>query len=219
LPGRLATALDTQAAGGPQDLGLEGGVERAAGWLGEAGAAAVLIASPYLTREEGEAFLALARAVGAPARLLASPDFGGDDVLLSGERAPNQRGLLELGLEALDAETARKALATAPAALLAGEKGLHLLHGIEPADPAPAFPATDAGPRGIVLDTHPREGFALNLPARSWVEKSGRVTNGQGLERILRAVLAPPPGVPSGEDLFAAITEAATQAVSGGARG
>jgi NADH dehydrogenase/NADH:ubiquinone oxidoreductase subunit G len=217
LPGRLATALEA----GPEglcDVGLEAGARRAAEWLREAGPRALLLASPYLTLEEGAALQELARALGATAHFLAPPEGPGDGILRTGDPAPNRRGLADLGLAPLPPGEARARLAAAPAALLAGEKVLHLLHGLQPADAEAVPPPTASGARGMVLDTHPREGFALCLPARTAAEKSGRVRNLQGLDRILRPALSPPPGVPDGAELLARIAAAVPAAARGRVR-
>lgn len=207
LPGRLATAV--QADPGPlADLGLEGGAARAAEWLQEAGPEALLVASPYLTLEEGEAFLELARTFAAPALFLAPQVAEGDGILWTGDPAPNRRGLADLGLEAV---APAHILARLPAAacLLAGEKILHFLCGLDPLDASAAPPPLAAGQCSIVLDTHLREGFALCLPARTWAEKEGRLRNLQGLERRLRPALPAPPGVPDGAELLRRIASAA----------
>jgi NADH-quinone oxidoreductase subunit G len=206
-PGRLAAVL---AAGKevPEDLGLDRGLQLAGEWLREAGSEAVLVASPYLTLEEGEAFLELARAAGAKPRFLAPEEFGGDEILRTGDPAPNRRGLAELGLEPASPAKVREALAAAPASLLAGEKVLHLLHGMDPGDHGAVFPTAKDWPRAMVLDTHPRDGFALNMPARTWMEKQGRVRNVDGVERVLRPVIPAPSGIPDGGEVLRRIAGA-----------
>lgn len=210
LPGRLATGIQA-TAGGATDLGVDGGAQCAGQWLAEAGAAALLVGSPCLTQEEGQALLELARGLGTDAHFLAPEPGAGDGVLYTGDPAPNRRGLTDLGLTPMSPEDLRRHLSGAGASLLAGEKILHFLHGLDPGSGDVAVPATNAGPRSIVIDTHPREGFGLCLPARSAVEKGGTVRNVQGLDRRLRPVLPAPPGVPDGVALLARIATAAAR--------
>jgi len=204
-PGRLAAALDAGAAP-PRALDLDEGLRRAAAWLAAESSAAFLLASPYLTLEEGRAFGRLAQAVGTTPFFLAPPVEPEDGILWTGDPCPNRRGLEEEGLRAIGPEKARRRLEEAPASFLAGEKILAFLHGLPPTDPGREIPVTRTGAHAVVMDTHPREGFALNLPARTWIEKHGRIRNREGLERVLRMVLAPPPGVPAGEELFDRLT-------------
>jgi len=207
LPGRLGTALEHRG-GQVQDLGVEEGARRAAAWLAAGGREAVLLASPYLTVEEGEAFRELAADLGTPPRVVL-PEVGeGDGILLTGDLVPNRRGLLEAGLEAVAPAEARALLAGAPAALLAGEKLLHVLHGVDPVEPTPELPALELPEHSVLLDTHLRDGFGLCLPARTWVEKQGHVVNEQGLRRRLRLVLSPPPGCREDRETLAAIRAA-----------
>ena len=103
--GRLATAI--LAGETLEDLGVDGGAERAGVWLRAAGASVLLVASPYLTLEEGRALLELAQSLGTRAYVLLPPAGAGDGVLHTGDPCPNRRGLTELGLQPIAAEDYR----------------------------------------------------------------------------------------------------------------
>ena len=201
LPGRLGTAL-LGPPEAPRALAVEEGLETAREWLRAAGEEAFLLASPFLTLEEAEAFREMAGAFGARAFFLAPELGGGDGVLKTDDPCPNRLGLQEAGLDGLDPQEARERLAAAPLAFLAGQYVLHLLHGVDTTETAPEFPPLETRGRTILLDTHLRDGFELLLPARTWAEKHGRVLNLDGLERVLRPALAPPEGIPEASTLF-----------------
>jgi len=86
-------------------------------------AAPVVIASPFLTVEEGTELLALCKQVGSEARFVSpAPNELADDVLHTGDPCPNRRGLTELGFQPIDPADALVALGAAETALLVGER-------------------------------------------------------------------------------------------------
>lgn len=201
VPGRLATALRS-TDGVLENIGLEGGIQTAATWLREASQDAFIVASPFLTQEEAKPLYAFTKELQCEAWFLAPNQKEGDGVLKTGDPCPNRYGLLELGFKAITPEDLLKRAKTAPAVFLAGEKILQILFGIDPSTPHPELPYPEISARSILLDTHPRDGFGLYLPAKTWAEKHGHVLNVDGIRRVLRPVLSGPENILDGADLL-----------------
>jgi NADH-quinone oxidoreductase subunit G len=83
---------------------------------------ALLLASPFLTVEEGARLLAFARARGlAPLFVSPEPNALADALLHTGDPCPNRRGLTELGFAAIESQAALAKLAESKAAVLVGD--------------------------------------------------------------------------------------------------
>jgi NADH-quinone oxidoreductase subunit G len=167
-----------------------------------------VIASPFLTLEEGERLLELCRRLGAAPVFVSPPENGlKDELLHTGDPCPNRRGLSDLGFEARTADELLADLAGREAALLIGERITALM---TPADaPTDAPTGTDEDtPQGlaalpetlrlIVFDTH-----ALDVPAAcTWVgvpnlvERTGTYVNVDGHRGQIAAARPAPQGVP-----------------------
>jgi NADH-quinone oxidoreductase subunit G len=150
-----------------------------------------LVASPFLTVEEGRALLAFARARGLEPLLL-SPGKNAlaDDLLHTGDPCPNRRGLVELGFAPVSAADALARIGAAGSAVLAGDR-IAELAGIE------GLAALPAAVRLVVFDC-----YALDVPALdallglpTHVERTGTWKNVDGFEGPISAVRTPPPGV------------------------
>ncbi len=161
-----------------------------------------VVASPFVTLEEGEALLALAQRLGAEAVFVSPPPNGEeDDLLHTGDPCPNRRGLEELGFTALDAEEALERIRGAHAALLVGERVCELL-GLE------ALAGIDPEVRLVVLDVAPLEAPAakVQIGVPTWVERTGHWKNVDGLRRPIAAAKPAPPGVRPTTRLLADLT-------------
>jgi NADH-quinone oxidoreductase subunit G len=150
-----------------------------------------IVASPWLTQEEGALVLRLARSLGVGAAFLAPPASPlADDLLHTGDPCPNRRGLVELGFEALEAEVALARIAQSESALLVGERSA-LLAGAE------RLAAIPARARLALFDTLP-----LDVPAAQVLigvpnaaERSGTWINVDGVRRSIAPARSAPQGV------------------------
>ena len=168
----------------------EAGIEAAGDSLSVHADTYVLV-SPWLTVEEGKKARDLAQALGAGLRLLSPPQSDlKDDLLHTGEAAPNRRGLEDLGFKTQSVEDSLAGLAEAGCAVLLGERICEIL-GEE------GIGALPRALRLIVLDTH-----AINAPATNVcigvpnaAERQGTWINVDGHEGRLAAAKPAPPGV------------------------
>jgi len=188
-PDRLG-AVRVRGPAGLRPAPLEAGLAEAAEALSVRGAPVVL-ASPWLTVEEGRRVAALAQALRAEACFVSPPPNDlADDLLHTGDPCPNRRGLTDLGFRALTAAEALAALAAAPGALLVGERIAELLG-------RDAFAAIRRGPRVVLCDTHatdaPTVGVAFGVPDAS--ERVGTWINVDGHAGRLAAAKPAPEGV------------------------
>jgi len=155
---------------------------------------AVVVASPFLTVEEGSTLLEFARARGLAPRFVSPPPNGlADELLHTGDPCPNRRGLSELGFAPVAPEEALRILAEAKAALLVGDRVAELVELGTPgglaALPAPLrLFAFDC----VLLDFPALDG-QLGLPTH--VERAGTWVNVDGHKGPISAVRAPPAGV------------------------
>ncbi|MFN0009917.1 MAG: 2Fe-2S iron-sulfur cluster-binding protein [Planctomycetota bacterium] len=153
--------------------------------------AAELIASPFLTVEEGEAVLAFARERKLAPRFLSPLDNGlKDDLLHTGDPCPNRRGLVELGFEAIEPAAAIERLRASESALLVGDR-IGELVGLE------ALASLPTSLRLFVFDC-----VALDVPALdallglpTHVERTGTWVNVDGVRGPISAAKPPPPDV------------------------
>ena len=151
----------------------------------------VLLASPWLTVEEGELLLALGQALDSEVRFVSpAPNDLADDLLHTGDPCPNRRGLEEVGIHAIAADEALAALQTAQSALLIGERTPELL-GPE------ALAALPTTLRLVVFDTRvldvPAARVCIGVP--NAVERIGTWINVDGHRGPLAAARPVPPGV------------------------
>ena len=149
--------------------------------------APLVVASPWLTQEEG----ALVAALAAEACFVSPPPSAlKDELLHTGDPCPNRRGLGELGFAPLTPAEVVVKLAGAKLALLVGERVGELL-GRE------ALAALPTGLRLVVLDTHPLDVPAaeLELGVPNAVERTGTWLNIDGLRGTLAIARSAPAGV------------------------
>jgi NADH-quinone oxidoreductase subunit G len=150
-----------------------------------------LLASPFLTVEEGAALLGFARARGLAPRFL-SPEPNGlkDDLLHTGDPCPNRRGLQELGFEPVSPAAALEELRRTPSALLVGDRIAELV-GLA------GLAALPASLRLVVFDCDafdvPALDALIGLPTH--VERAGTWVNVDGIRGPISAAKPPPPGV------------------------
>jgi len=184
-PGRLAGAL-ARGGSGLEPVEPAVALDELANLMRVHGAPLV-VASPWLTQEEGKLLVALA---GEATFVSPPPSPLKDDLLHTGDPCPNRRGLSELGFTPLDAEAARTKLAGAAFALLVGERVADLL-GRE------ALASLPAGLRLVVLDTHPLDvpSAELELGVPNAVERTGTWLNVDGIAGTLSIARSAPSGV------------------------
>jgi len=160
--------------------------------------APLILASPYLTVEEGQAVSELAAACGAQAAFFSPPanDLA-DDVLHTGDPCPNRRGLEGIGLTAMNAEAWAAASAGTDCVLLVGERLLDLL-GDTALDDLPI------SQRLVIMECrrsdHRAVDVAIGVPNR--VERSGTWINVDGIEGSIRPARPAPQGIRSTGDLL-----------------
>jgi NADH-quinone oxidoreductase subunit G len=145
--------------------------------------AALLVASPFCTQEEGGAILELARARNAKAVFLSpAPNGLKDDLLHTGDPCPNRRGLTELGFVPLAAAE----IGSPRTLVLLGERSAEL-----------AGAALSGAQRVALFDTHAsaRPNVVACLGVATHVEKSGTWINVDGQRGVLGAAKPPPAGV------------------------
>jgi NADH-quinone oxidoreductase subunit G len=145
--------------------------------------AAMIVASPFCTQEEGAAILELARARGVQAYFLSpAPNRLKDELLHTGDPCPNRRGLTELGFAPL-----------APAEI--GKPRTLLLFGERSAELAGAALAGAA--RVALFDCHAltQSNVAVCIGVPTHVEKSGTWINVDGQRGVLGAARQAPPDV------------------------
>jgi NADH-quinone oxidoreductase subunit G len=154
---------------------------------------ALVVASPFITVEEGRALLALGKTLGArPVFVSAEPNDLADDLLHTGDPCPNRRGLAELGFDALPAAEVLAALPGYESALLVGERVVELLG-------ADALRALPASMRVILLECEPlfAPGIDVAIGVPNYVERDGSWINVDGHAGKLRAARPAPAGVRS----------------------
>ncbi|MBC8451491.1 MAG: hypothetical protein H8D72_02150, partial [Planctomycetes bacterium] len=146
-----------------------------------------VIASPFLTQEEGAALAELAKGLGAKVQFV-SPEPNGlkDDLLHTGDPCPNRRGLEQLGFQAISAKDAAAAVTKAGSGLLVGERVLKLL-----AD------QNLGAAKLVTLDTHPclAAGVEASVAVPFYVEKAGTWINVDGHKGRLTIARVAPSGV------------------------
>ncbi len=155
-------------------------------------AGAPVVASPFVTLEEGRRLLELARTLGGRALFVApEPNGEADDLLHTGDPCPNRRGLAELGFEPASPDALAELLGASEAALLVGERIGDLLG----AERLAALTST----RLVLLDATPcaARAVAVAIGVPLWVERAGTWINVDGVRRPIAAARSAPPGVRS----------------------
>ena len=184
-PGRLAGAL-VRGNDGLEPVAPEDALDEVADLVRVHGAPLV-VASPWLTQEEGERAKVLG---GALAFVSPAPSALKDDLLHTGDPCPNRRGLTMLGFEALEPAAALARLAEAKLALLVGERAVELLG-------AEALARLPGSLRLVVLDTHalaaPAACVEIGVPDAS--ERAGTWINVDGHAGTLGIARSAPAGV------------------------
>jgi len=176
---------------GFEPISARAGLARAADAVRASGTP-LLIASPWLTDEEGALLHALAQQIGAETGFVSPPESDlKDDLLHTGDPCPNRRGLTELGFEGRDPAAWLEKLREAKVAILVGERAAELL-GID------ALAALPAELRLVTVDT-----AVLDVPATvaclgapNAAERTGTWTNVDGIPRRLGIARSAPPGTP-----------------------
>lgn len=175
-----------------------------------AGETLLMLASPFLTNEEGAAFLELSKTVGAAARFISPAAGSADEMLYTGDPCPNRRGLTDLGFTATSAAEIITLAASAKAVVVAGEYAFELLNLTNGAD---AFLDHTKIPV-LVLERRSvdRPAVSMCFPAYNSFEKSGTFTNVGGLQQKIRASAAPPPGAAADGQTLQQLREAVLNA-------
>ena len=184
-PGRLAGAL-LRGRTGLEAIDPADALDEIADLVRMHGAPLV-VASPWLTQEEGERLRVLG---GANHFLSPAPNTLKDDLLHTGDPCPNRRGLGALGFAPLAPAEALERLRAAPLALLVGERAVELLG-------AAALATLPSTLRLVVLDTHPLDAPAacieIGVPDAS--ERTGTWLNLDGHAGTLGIARSAPAGV------------------------
>ena len=183
--GRLAGAL-VRGERGLEPVDAERALAEVADLLRVHGAPLV-VASPWLTQEEGERLKGLG---GELVLVSPAPSALKDDFLHTGDPCPNRRGLSALGFAPLAAEEILAKLAGVELALLVGERVAELL-GVE------RLAALASRVRLVVLDTHPLEAPAacVQIGTPDCAERTGTWLNVDGIEGRLSVARSAPAGV------------------------
>jgi hypothetical protein len=150
----------------------------------------LLVASPFLTVEEGKELLGLGKTLGArPVLVSPEPTEWADDLLHTGDPAPNRRGLTDLGYDALPADEILARAQGSGAVMLVGERVADLL-GRE------AVATLPGALRVILMDEalvdSPSVDVAIGVP--NYVERTGTWVNIDGHEGRIAAGRPAPQG-------------------------
>jgi NADH-quinone oxidoreductase subunit G len=184
-PGRLAGAL-VRGASGLETREPADALDELADLLRVHGSPEI-VASPWLTQEEGEHLTALG---GRRAFVSPPPSPLGDDFLHTGDPCPNRRGLTALGFEPLAPEAVLARLAGAKLALLVGERVAELVG-------AAGLAGLAGDVRLVLLDTHPLDvpAAVLELGVPDCSERTGTWLNVDGHAGTLAIARSAPRGV------------------------
>ncbi len=186
LEGRLRFAK-VRLEGRLEERPMEEALARAAGLIREAGKGLLALASPFLTVEEGQAFLSLVEEAGFKGFWSPPPTGRGDRHLRTDDPCPNRWGLEQLGLPSVHKEDLVSAISGASLVFLAGERLLSLL---------PPEILSLCAVKPVVLIERVLGGLEgaiqVALPGASWAEKSGTFVNAEGKRQEIRPALSPP---------------------------
>jgi NADH-quinone oxidoreductase subunit G len=146
----------------------------------------LVVASPWLTQEEG----ALAHALGSECVMVSPPPSPlKDDLLHTGDPCPNRRGLGALGFAAQTAAEILARVRERPVALLVGERVAELL--------GPELAALPTTVRLLVLDTRPLDvpAACVEIGVPDCSERTGTWINVDGHAGTLAIARSAPAGV------------------------
>ena len=149
-----------------------------------------MVLSPFMTQEEVQSALELARALDIEPLFVSPPSNDlKDDVLHTGDPCPNRRGLEQLGVAGLDAESIRTRLGACQAALLIGDRIGDLIGRAEMQQLPPEL-------RLVVFDSKPLNAPAVDLviAVPCHVERQGTWINVDGMSRTVGAARPAPRG-------------------------
>ncbi len=173
---------------------------------------AFVAVTPWVTQEEGAAILALAREWKLPAYMVSpAPNGLADDLLHTGDPAPNRFGLEQLGFARKSPAEIIAHLHQSSAAWLVGERMTALIG-------AAALEALPAHKRIALFDVLPIPFAALEVFASVplYAERSGTWLNVDGIPRALLMARALPAGMPSLERMIGLVAAARAVAVAPG---
>ena len=163
----------------------------------------LIVVSPWLTVEEGEALQAVADAAGAEVLLIDPPPSElADDLLHTSEVGPNRRGLGELGFSPTPPGDIVERMAASPCAFLVGERSAELLG-------AEALASLPSKLRLAQLDTDLAESPALvaAMGVPNAVEREGTWINIDGHRGRIAPARPAPAGVPALTQTLAGLAE------------
>lgn len=168
-----------------------------------------LVASPWVTVEEGRALLDLAKSLGTEAYFVSpAPNELKDDLLHTGDPCPNRRGLTDLGFLPKTPEEALELIGQSQTATLFGERIAEMIGLAELAQ----LPAST---RLFLFDveSHELPNAAAIITTANWVERAGTWINVDGRVGRIQAARPAPSGVRQPLAMIEALcaTEAATR--------
>ena len=152
---------------------------------------ALIVASPFITQEEGAELKRVADQLGQTPRFVspAKNDLA-DDLLHTGDPCPNRRGLTDLGFTASTAAEILEALGEHESVLLVGERVVELIG-------AEALAEQPASMRCVVLECHldelPMTDVGIGVPNHA--EREGTWINVDGKAGKIAAAKPAPSGV------------------------
>ena len=150
-----------------------------------------MVLSPFVTQEEAQAALELARTLSAEVCFVSPPPSDlKDDLLHTGDPCPNRKGLETLAIAGLDADAVIARLSAAKSALLVGERVQELI-GLERLAKLPASLRLMAF--DLAAHDYPALDIALGVPCH--VEKQGHWLNVDGIRRDLAVARSAPGSV------------------------
>ena len=191
-PERVTTAR-TRGYHGLEDMGVDAALDIVVDMLATHPGARV-VASPFVTVEEGRLLLELARALGGddakPMFVSPAPNAEQDDLLHTGDPCPNRRGLTELGFEAVEADALVQRLGEFDVSVLVGERVAELIG-------AERLASLPARTRLAVFDVAPVDAraVAVQIGVPLAVERSGHWINVDGVKRPISPARPMPQGV------------------------
>jgi NADH-quinone oxidoreductase subunit G len=148
-----------------------------------------IVASPWLTVEEGRALAALATALEVtPSVVQLAPSSLADDLLHTDDESPNRRGLTDLGFAAQTADEIRAGFDGKSVVLLVGERSAALLG----RDELAALPRKT---RLLLFDETPHPAAQVQIGVPNAAEREGTWINVDGLERRIAVAKPAPAGV------------------------
>ena len=187
-PDRLAGGALRSQSGGWEAVPTDAALETTRDMFAVHGEARI-VASPFVTVEEGRELAALAKTIGCrPVFVSPPPNEGADDLLHTGDPAPNRRGLSELGFEALPPDEILARVGEVEVVLLVGERVADLI-GRE------AVAALPEALRVILMDEalvdSPAVDVAIGVP--NYIERTGTWINVDGHAGRLNPARPAPP--------------------------